>query len=90
MLLVKKLTGKPYSTFKELQDYVNHDLEYFQILDDTLIIGFLKCTLQRDIREIANIFGLKVEYSKTNKGHATRALLSELTIVSAGIWVISP
>ena len=37
--------------------------------DDTLSIGFSKRTLQRDIREIRNTFGIDIEYSKTAKGY---------------------
>ncbi len=37
--------------------------------DDTLNIAFSQRTLQRDIREINNIFGIDIEYSKSNKGY---------------------
>ena len=37
--------------------------------DDTLSIGFSKRTLQRDIREIRNTFGIDIEYSKKAKGY---------------------
>ena len=37
--------------------------------DDTLNIGFSKRTLQRDIREIRNTFGIDIEYSTKSKGY---------------------
>lgn len=37
--------------------------------DDNLQISFSKRTLQRDIKEIRNLFGVDIEYSKTNKGY---------------------
>jgi predicted DNA-binding transcriptional regulator YafY len=69
MLIVKKLKTKPYSTYQELQGYIDNRFEYYQIHDETLNIGFSKRTLQRDIREIRNLFGVDIEYSKSNKGY---------------------
>jgi len=34
-----------------------------------LNIGFSKRTLQRDIKEISNVFGIDIEYSKSQKGY---------------------
>ncbi len=69
LLIVKKLKAKPYSTYEDLQDYVENQFEYLQMQDDTLNIAFSQRTLQRDIREIRNIFGIDIEYSKSNKGY---------------------
>lgn len=69
LLILKKLKAKPYSTYEELQDYIDNQFDYLQIQDDTLSIGFSKRTLQRDIREIRNIFGIDIEYSTKNKGY---------------------
>jgi len=69
LLIIKKLKIKPYSTYQELQDYINNQLDHLQMQDDTLDIGFSKRTLQRDIREIRNIFGVDIEYSKPSKGY---------------------
>jgi proteasome accessory factor B len=43
-------------------------MEYFKMQDETLNMGFSKRTLQRDIKEIRNIFGIDIEYSKSYKG----------------------
>lgn len=69
LLILKKLKAKPYSTYEELQGYFDNQFDYLQMQDDTLNIGFSKRTLQRDIREISNIFGIDIEYSKSEKGY---------------------
>lgn len=68
-LIIKKLRIKPYSTFKELKSYIENQFEFLKIHDDTLFIGFSKRTLQRDIREIRNLFGVDIEYSSSPKGY---------------------
>lgn len=69
LLIIKKLKAKPYSTYDELQGYIDNQFDYLQMQDDTLNIGFSKRTLQRDIREIRNVFGIDIEYSKSEKGY---------------------
>ncbi|MBX3252638.1 MAG: WYL domain-containing protein [Chitinophagaceae bacterium] len=68
-LILKKLKVKPYSTYEELQACIENKFDYLQMRDDTLNIGFSKRTLQRDIKEIRNVFGIDIEYSKSNKGY---------------------
>ncbi len=69
LLILKKLKVKPYSTYEELQSYIEKQFDYLQMQDDTLNIGFSKRTLQRDIKEIRNVFGIDIEYSKSQKGY---------------------
>lgn len=69
LLVLRKLKVKPYSSYEELKGYIENQLEYLQMQDDTLSIGFSKRTLQRDICEIRNIFGIDIEYSKSAKGY---------------------
>jgi len=69
MLIIQKLRSKPYCTFDEISDYVYNKLEFLQVHDDTLDIGFSKRTLQRDIKDIRNIFGIDIEYSRAKKGY---------------------
>lgn len=69
LLILKKLKVKPYSTYEELQTYIENQFDYLQMQDDTLNIGFSKRTLQRDLKEIRNVFGIDIEYSKANKGY---------------------
>jgi predicted DNA-binding transcriptional regulator YafY len=60
---------KPYSTYEELHAYIESQFEYLQMQDDTLNVGFSKRTLQRDLREISNMFGIDIAYSKARKGY---------------------
>ena len=69
MLIIKKLKTNPYSTFDEIRDYIYNNLEYIQMMDDTLIMGVSKRTFQRDIREIRNMFGIDIAYSRSQKGY---------------------
>lgn len=69
LLILKKLKAKPYTTYEELQGYIENQSAFWRMQDDTLNLGFSKRTLQRDIREIRNIFGIDIEYSTANKGY---------------------
>ena len=69
LLILKKLKAKPFSTYEEMQGYIEKQFDYLQMQDDTLNIGFSKRTLQRDIREIRNIFGIDIAYSTKSKGY---------------------
>lgn len=69
LLILKKLKVKPYSTYEELQTYIENQFDYLQMQDDNLQIGFSKRTLQRDIKEIRNVFGIDIEYSRSQKGY---------------------
>ena len=70
LLILKKLKAKPYSTYEELQRYIDNQVDYLQMQDDMLTIGFSKRTLQRDIKEIRTIWGIDIEYSKIHKGYS--------------------
>lgn len=72
LLILKKLKVKPYSTYDELQAYIENQFDYLQMQDDNLQIGFSKRTLQRDIKEIRNVFGIDIEYSKSQKGYCIK------------------
>lgn len=69
LLILKKLKAKPYSSYEELQQYIESQVDNMQMRDDTLEIGFSKRTMQRDLKEIRNIFGIDVAYSKSVKGY---------------------
>ncbi|MFN4811925.1 MAG: helix-turn-helix transcriptional regulator [Bacteroidota bacterium] len=48
---------------------MENQFEYMQMQDDNLQIGFSKRTLQRDLKEIRNVFGIDIEYSKPYRGY---------------------
>ncbi len=69
LLIVKRLKSNPYSSYDELKEYVNHQSYFLQANDDDLFIAFSKRTLQRDLREIRNLFGIDILYSRVNNGY---------------------
>lgn len=69
MLILKRLKAKPYSTYEELQAYVDNQFDNLRLRDETLNMGFSDRTFHRDKKEIRNIFGIDIEYSKRNKGY---------------------
>ena len=69
LLILRRLKSKPYTTYEELLSYMENQLDYLQMQDDRLSVGFSKRTLQRDIRDIRNLFGIDIEYSKSPKGY---------------------
>lgn len=69
MLILKKLKTKPFSTYKELQTFIERQVDFLQVNDDSLNIGSSKRTLQRDFKEIRNIFGIDIQFSHTEKGY---------------------
>lgn len=69
LIILKKLKAKPYPNYEDLLIHIEKQMEYLQMQDDTLNMGFSKRTLQRDIKEICNIFGITIEYSKSAKGY---------------------
>ena len=69
LLIVKKLRVKPYSTSDELQKHLEIQLDYLIIQDDQLNMGISKRTLQRDFKDIRNLFGVNIEYSEKQRGY---------------------
>lgn len=69
LLIIKKLKAKSYTSYEELKGYIENQIEFLQMMDDQLSIGFSIRTLQRDIKEISNNFGIDIEYSRSGKGY---------------------
>lgn len=69
LLILKKLKVKTYTSYEELKIYIEKQVDYLQMRDEILNVGFSKRTLQRDIREIRNLFGADIEYSTKGKGY---------------------
>ena len=68
-LIVKKLSAKSFSTFEEIEKYISQQVEFMQMNDDDLFVGFSLRTFQRDVKEINKLFGVEIEYSKSQKGY---------------------
>lgn len=69
LLIIKRLKSHPYSSYEELKDYINTQSYFLQANDDELYIAFSKRTLQRDLREIRNLFGIDILYSRGRNGY---------------------
>ena len=69
LIIIKKLKAKPYVTAEELQAHLERQLENLQMQDDSLNMGISKRTLQRDFKDIRDLFGVNIEYSKKEKGY---------------------
>jgi predicted DNA-binding transcriptional regulator YafY len=68
-LILKKLQAKPYSTYDELESYIDKQFDYLRANDESLNLGFSKRTLQRDIKEIRQTFGIDIQFSTKRKGY---------------------
>ncbi|MBC7588649.1 MAG: WYL domain-containing protein [Chitinophagaceae bacterium] len=69
LLILKKLRTKPYSSYNELQGYMENQFEFLQANDETIELAFSKKTFERDKNEISKLFGVNIEYSAANKGY---------------------
>lgn len=69
LLVLKRLKEKPYSTYEDLKSYLDNHFDNLQLQEEGLQVGFSKRTLQRDIKEIRDIFGIDIEYSNAQKGY---------------------
>lgn len=79
LLILKKIRTQPYASFGEIESFIVRQFEYLQMQDDELYTGFSKRTFQRDLREIRNVFGIDIMYSKARKGYFIRTQESEST-----------
>lgn len=69
IFILKKLKSNQYTSFEEMDAYINKQFEYMQMHDEEIQPGFSKRTFQRDVKEIKNLFGLDIDYSKSQKGY---------------------
>lgn len=67
--IVRKLSQQKYCSYEELESFLEREFEMLQMQDDTLEFSFSKRTLQRDIREIRNILGIDIMYSRSQRGY---------------------
>ena len=67
--IVRKLSQQKYCSFEDLERFLERQFEMLKIQDDTLEFNFSKRTLQRDIREIRNILGVDIMYSRSQRGY---------------------
>ena len=66
---IRKLSQQKYCSYEDLERFLEREFEMLQLQDDTLEFNFSKRTLQRDIREIRNILGIDIMYSRSQRGY---------------------
>ncbi len=69
LLILKRIKSMSYPTMQDIQDYIDRQLEFLQMNDEDMNMGLSTRTLQRDFKEIRNLFGVQIEYSKKEKGY---------------------
>jgi len=57
------------STFKEIKAFVIHKLEEQALRDDKTVPDFSKRTFERDLKDIEQIFGVVIAYSRASRGY---------------------
>jgi predicted DNA-binding transcriptional regulator YafY len=67
--IVQKVQKQPYITKTKLLDYLSAETENVRYLDDELEVGLSARTLERDLREIRNLVGISIEYSRSMRGY---------------------
>lgn len=68
-LILKKLKAAPYSTIQEVKDFIDRENERMSFYDERNQISFSNRTFHRDKKEIRDLFGIEIGYSKSTKGY---------------------
>lgn len=69
LCIIRKLKLEGYCSYEVLKDYIESQMEFYQKQDEDLVVGNSKRTIQRDLKEIRNLFGIDIYYSKSQKGY---------------------
>ncbi|MDP2237467.1 MAG: WYL domain-containing protein [Bacteroidales bacterium] len=68
-LIYRKLKTTPYANFDEIRSFLQMQEDQLQLEDDLLRMNFSVRTFQRDLRELKNLFGIEVLFSRQEKGY---------------------
>lgn len=69
LIILNKLRQKKYCSYNELASHIKNQQELLRLGDESLDIGDSKRTIQRDIKEIRELFGIDIAYSRREKGY---------------------
>jgi predicted DNA-binding transcriptional regulator YafY len=67
--LLAFLKRRPYASFTEIKERVCYKLEEQYLRDDRTNTGFSKRTFERDVKDIAALYGAEIVYSKKERGY---------------------
>jgi predicted DNA-binding transcriptional regulator YafY len=68
-VLLRFLKRKPHASFKEIKAHINHKLEEQYLRDNRTKTGFSKRTFERDLKDIADLYGAEIVYSSKERGY---------------------
>ena len=69
LLIIKKLKKSPYSSKKDMEEYLVKQTERMQMEDEHFKMGSSERTIGRDVKDIRMLFGIDIEYSRKQKGY---------------------
>ena len=69
LLIIKKLKQNPYSTKKDMEEYLVMQSERLQMEDENFKMATSDRTISRDIKDMRALFGIDIEYSRKQKGY---------------------
>lgn len=68
-LIINRLKRNPYSSFEEIKNYVENQFEELGRLQDLSLPATSKRTFNRVVKDINELFGIELRYSKKEKGY---------------------
>lgn len=68
-LIINKLKRNPYCNFEEIKKYVEEQFDELGKLQDTPLPATSKRTFNRVVKDINDLFGIEIQYSKKEKGY---------------------
>lgn len=69
LCIIRAIKRGKSCSYEDLKKQIEKQTDLLLSTDDDLVIGFSKRTLQRDLRDIRNLFGIGIYYSKALKGY---------------------
>lgn len=67
--IITKIEKQKYITYEQLASHVDQQIEQLRHFDDTIEVGFSQRTLQRDIKEISQLFNIDIKFDRKQKGY---------------------
>lgn len=67
--IITKIEKQKYITYEQLAAHVDKQIEQLRHFDDNIDVGFSQRTLQRDIKEISQLFNIDIKFDRKQKGY---------------------
>jgi proteasome accessory factor B len=82
LLVIQLIRDRSFVSYDEIRDEVLKKQDWFDFNETDILLDFSKRTLQRDIKDIKDIFGIDIEYSRAQKGYSISHGLNEKEEIS--------